>query len=537
MATDTAVEPRPHKATFSLPIFEAVRPWLDAEHARRFPDGDGRLRVYDCFAGTGGVHWLHDEYGDETWGGELEPEWAAQHPRNVVADALAAPFRPGAFHVLFTSPCLEQSHRILTSDLRWVAAGDVEVGDEVMSFDENPGPAHSGRASRRRWKRATVVRSVPRSVDCLRVILANGDEVITTPEHPWLAYRYGYRGAAPEWVTSKDLAGVDPLPGRGGRGRRGAFYVARQMDTWSPRSSFDAGWLSGMFDGEGSLSLGAHGSPKMTLCQAEGPVLDRAETLMSRFGYEPNRIMRKDTPAHRQKIGTLYVTGGFPGMLRALGELRPGRLLSKWETLDVSTRTVEATKVQVVAVEPAGRRDIQEIETSAGTYFGEGYMMHNCYANRFADTYDGRDGSTRHSYRIWLGRMPTDGSAAVLQWGDAYRDLHERILVALLAPKGPLADDALVVVNMSNHLRTLRSADGQLEMHVVEWWATMLSSLGLRLLGVVPIGTNRLGLGANSQARAETEFILVYRRPPVLEVQAARRVLGIGPQGVLPLDV
>jgi tRNA G10 N-methylase Trm11 len=62
------------------------------------------FRVLDPFAGTGLVHSLR-MYGDyETWGVEIEPEWAEMHPRTVVGDALDLPFPDSTFDAVFTSP-------------------------------------------------------------------------------------------------------------------------------------------------------------------------------------------------------------------------------------------------------------------------------------------------------------------------------------------------------------------------------------------------------------------------------------------------
>lgn len=150
-----------------------------------------------------------------------------------------------------------------------------------------------------------------------------------------------------------------------------------------------------------------------------------------------------------------------------------------------------------------------------------------CYGNRMADTYDGRDGSSRVTYRIALGRMPSADSGAVLQWGDRYRDLHERIFRAALPH---LTERGIVVVNMSNHLRTLETGGPQIEMHVVEWWFALLSGFGLRCLAVEPVATPRMGFGKNSEARAETEFILVFRNTWQPEKAAARKVLAFPTQ-------
>lgn len=57
--------------------------------------------VLDPFAGVGRIHRL--TYA-RTVGVELEPEWACQHQRTVVANALTLPFPDGVFDVIATSP-------------------------------------------------------------------------------------------------------------------------------------------------------------------------------------------------------------------------------------------------------------------------------------------------------------------------------------------------------------------------------------------------------------------------------------------------
>lgn len=64
---------------------------------------DGATRVLDPFAGTGRIHELRAS-GFETYGIELEPEWAACSPYTAIGDATALPYPAGSFDAVCTSP-------------------------------------------------------------------------------------------------------------------------------------------------------------------------------------------------------------------------------------------------------------------------------------------------------------------------------------------------------------------------------------------------------------------------------------------------
>lgn len=88
-----------HPAKYSRPIIDTIR-----THLRTLlPSGPlAPVRILDPFAGVGGIHELAPEY--DTTGIELEPEWAACHPRTTVGDATQLPFVNGWFDAVVTSP-------------------------------------------------------------------------------------------------------------------------------------------------------------------------------------------------------------------------------------------------------------------------------------------------------------------------------------------------------------------------------------------------------------------------------------------------
>jgi SAM-dependent methyltransferase len=107
-------------------------------------------RVLDPFAGTGGIHAL-TEFGFDTVGVELEPEWARLHDRTICGSALELPFDGGTtFDAIVTSPTygnrLADSHnasdphlrRSYTHDLgRQLSdgsSGAMQWGDEYREF-------------------------------------------------------------------------------------------------------------------------------------------------------------------------------------------------------------------------------------------------------------------------------------------------------------------------------------------------------------------------------------------------------------------
>ena len=121
------------------------------------------------------------------------------------------------------------------------------------------------------------------------------------------------------------------------------------------------------------------------------------------------------------------------------------------------------------------------------------------YGNRMADTYDGRDGSKRATYRIALGRPLSEDSSAGLQWGNAYREFHEQAwseAIRVLRPGG------VFILNCKDHVR------GGVLQHVTQWHAAELERQGLVMDRFVPVRTPGMRFGANREARVNHEWVV-----------------------------
>jgi len=193
-----------------------------------------------------------------------------------------------------------------------------------------------------------------------RVSFTDGREVITSSEHQWLT------DPSSCWIYTRNIAAGRPVRDLG--------------VPWEVEDSWEAGWLGGVFDGEASLSpctVKSKGSGwQITFAQNEGAVLDLAEHLCKKRGYES----RKKIEPHRD-VRRLVITGIYD-CLRFLGECRPVRLMGRsrpWIESRTPTRSRGTARSRqynatVREVEFLGERDLIAIETTTQTLLTEGLL-------------------------------------------------------------------------------------------------------------------------------------------------------------------
>lgn len=124
------------------------------------------------------------------------------------------------------------------------------------------------------------------------------------------------------------------------------------------------------------------------------------------------------------------------------------------------------------------------------------------YGNRMADNHDAKDAGSRNTYKHMLGRDLSEDNSGAMQWGQEYRDFHERAWKESLRVLRP---DGRFVLNISDHIR-----DGE-RQHVAGFHVESLQRLGLSVIDIVPVATKRQGFGENRDKRLDAELIVVLQ--------------------------
>lgn len=292
---------------------------------------------------------------------------------------------------LVAGACLTPDHRVLTADLRYVPLGSVRAGDTLVSFDEEISDS-PGRA--RRYKTGTVNAVKLDEEEVFAVTLSNGKVFKATADHLWLS-----------------KLGTEYVWRRTDRMRKGT-RVAKPLAEWDTATSHEAGYLAGMFDGEGCYSTRVTSSGAavgaLSLSQKPGTVLDRTIDALASVCSETT------TGTTNQKgVTAIRIGGGLRGVAHVLGMIRPMRLLNKFKPEHLGRLTTTNSKnPTVVSIVPIGRQEIVRVDVDAKTMIVEGYAHHNCYLHD--EDYKGFQGND-HFRGIIVKHQVEDGAYDIMQ--------------------------------------------------------------------------------------------------------------------------
>ena len=271
--------------------------------------------------------------------------------------------------------CLTAGHRILTADLRYIPVEQLREGDKLLAFESNQ---PKGKL-RRKWIESEVIGNSPIRAEVYELSLSDGTTLQATGEHPFLIKATGreYR-----WRTVRQM--YKYLHYADGKRNRNPFIqFNRILPVWETNKSYEAAYLAGFFDGEGSCSQ------RLKECRNNW-----AERIFSVSASQKNNIVLATVKKYLSKLRipfsvsnkykedpdmfNLFVRGGIAQCLRFLGEIRPKRLLENFSVSKLgSIRTSHKDNTTIIDIQPIGIQTVWALGTTSGTYISEGFLSHN----------------------------------------------------------------------------------------------------------------------------------------------------------------
>jgi hypothetical protein len=265
--------------------------------------------------------------------------------------------------------CTPAETPIWMADLSFRKIGDVEVGDAVIGWTRRTWDLGRAALLGRRDMKARSLRSMNRL--CVSEVLhvsrrrapvvdlqmASGRRLRCTPDHFWLNAAYSPSSKSSEWIT--------PAKGR---------HLLRVIDTppQVPQEHLRlAGWLGGIYDGEGSRAYVA------SQCRVRNPEVYAAiEQALDVLGI-PHTL-----PETGRTVRLFCLVGGRQGYLNFLAIAQPIKRQYLVDRIMGSSRF--GRRDTVVAVSAPVDAEVFSLTTSTGNYVAWGFASKNCDAELVA---------------------------------------------------------------------------------------------------------------------------------------------------------
>ena len=219
--------------------------------------------------------------------------------------------------------------------------------------------------------------------------LALSDNEALERARKWLSYRY---------VETQQFRfraqTVRPMYAIGARSR-GQIERIRELIAWPDRPSHEwqAGFLAGIFDAEGSYSRGI-----LRISNTDSQIINRIRDALRTFGFAS--AIEQVPQETRKCVDVVRLLGGLREHLRFFHLTGPA--ISR--KCDIRGQAIRSSaKLRVVSVEPLGKAmRLYDITTGTGDYISNGVVSHNCYArpsHAYMGLSPGLDFETRLFYK------------------------------------------------------------------------------------------------------------------------------------------
>lgn len=250
--------------------------------------------------------------------------------------------------------CVSYDTMILKSDLTWIRADQIRVGDSLIGFDEdfklNPKLKYS------------TVESISYPVKPgYNISLEDGTDLTCSYDHQWVM---STKNMHLEWRETQYL--------KPGHTLRLVVYP------WEINTSWEAGWFAGFLDGEGCLTK-YHLSASQ---KEDNLIVDKMERAFRNIAQGTVAAVYRDPAADNHQYTRIVRVANLQDILTILGTIRPERLLSYAEKSWLGRSPFHANKnnrIAVTEIYPIGDINVVSIQTSTKTFIADGFASHNCH--------------------------------------------------------------------------------------------------------------------------------------------------------------
>lgn len=252
--------------------------------------------------------------------------------------------------------CLAPGTKVLRADLTWQNIEELTVGEELIAFDEHID-----------LRKGCIQKAYVQSLGKARLpaykITTTQGVIVASEEHQFV-YRDNLspkkKGQGYRWATTQQL--------------RIGNQIAFTSKPWAVDRTFEGGWLSGMFDGEGWATVYKNHKLAVGVSQKNGPTLERLKRLLTMKDIRFN-----ESTSVISDVAVLSPAGRWE-MLKTIGMLRPERLLEKVlenGVFGAKARGKHTPAAIILSIEFLGDTEVVTIGTSTKTLIANGFLSHN----------------------------------------------------------------------------------------------------------------------------------------------------------------
>lgn len=331
--------------------------------------------------GTEDIFWEDPRTEDE------ELAWPERFPAKVVDD-LERDKGPYAWCNVGEAP-------VLMADLSMRRIDQVVKGDKIAGFK-------TGNRSKRARLMVAEVLSISKTFQpIVKMTLSSGEVIRCTPNHKW-------------WTGRNDASHAPYAPARVGT-TLSRVCPARLPEVADPDEIRLAGWLSGFFDGEGTVSINkrrdGESTPLISFSQGDGrnlPMCEKLERALDRFGFNWGLNIKPSLGKERGhnlrsywlKMAKDGRASRLPLYQRFLHIVQPVKWRDRIIESAINARLYTGAD-KVISIVPDGMETVYGLETTTGNYVVWGLASSN--SGQYQQSPEPRGGSIikRDYWQMW----------------------------------------------------------------------------------------------------------------------------------------